>query len=459
MIIQCDRCGTRFRLDDSRMTGKGVRVRCTKCHNVFMAAPPPPSEEIQLEDILGAAGGEPAVEGGAPGEDRAKRGQAGEKKENLAFDFREGSEKTEEGREAPSEENTGTGAGTGLRTEDGLLSGAPGVSGDEDDGSAPDQDFQFGAEGGGEGARDGWDAEDAGDDKEDFSFGFEGPEEGDADDKEVKEGTRVAVKEEEDDGELNFSFDTPELVNGGAAPSVQDALAGDAPKAAGAANEKVVPFAASGHARGALAPEKDDRQKPAPDEDFKEMLSQNLSREDLPLFDESGEGAEVARGGSKTRQRPASLGLVMAFLIVIVGGGLVYMTGAIDKLAKALTPGEAKSETVGIESLEGYYAENSNVGRVFVIQARIRNLTEEPQEIKAANGAVYDRSGRKLGSRSVSPGRVVSLEEVGSLSREDLLKAFKDPSGGVIPPRGTVPVMVVFTEAEGVAEYGIDIVR
>jgi predicted Zn finger-like uncharacterized protein len=35
MIIQCEKCRTRFRLDDSRVSDKGVKVRCTKCKHVF----------------------------------------------------------------------------------------------------------------------------------------------------------------------------------------------------------------------------------------------------------------------------------------------------------------------------------------------------------------------------------------------------------------------------------------
>lgn len=35
MIIQCEKCKTRFRLDDSRVTDKGVKVRCAKCKHVF----------------------------------------------------------------------------------------------------------------------------------------------------------------------------------------------------------------------------------------------------------------------------------------------------------------------------------------------------------------------------------------------------------------------------------------
>ncbi len=35
MIIQCEKCQTRFRLDDSRVSDKGAKVRCTKCKHVF----------------------------------------------------------------------------------------------------------------------------------------------------------------------------------------------------------------------------------------------------------------------------------------------------------------------------------------------------------------------------------------------------------------------------------------
>jgi len=35
MIIQCEQCSTKFRLDDSRVTDKGVKVRCAKCRHVF----------------------------------------------------------------------------------------------------------------------------------------------------------------------------------------------------------------------------------------------------------------------------------------------------------------------------------------------------------------------------------------------------------------------------------------
>lgn len=35
MIIQCEQCRTKFKLDDSKVPDKGVKVRCAKCRNVF----------------------------------------------------------------------------------------------------------------------------------------------------------------------------------------------------------------------------------------------------------------------------------------------------------------------------------------------------------------------------------------------------------------------------------------
>lgn len=35
MIVKCEQCQTRFRIPDEKVTEKGVKVRCTKCHNTF----------------------------------------------------------------------------------------------------------------------------------------------------------------------------------------------------------------------------------------------------------------------------------------------------------------------------------------------------------------------------------------------------------------------------------------
>src|SRR5574337_378008 len=86
MIIQCDKCSTKFRLDDSRITGNGVRVRCTKCQNVFIVTPPPPVDEVQVEDVL-----TPPDRQAAEGAEAARKPATQQKRLteelNLKFDF------------------------------------------------------------------------------------------------------------------------------------------------------------------------------------------------------------------------------------------------------------------------------------------------------------------------------------------------------------------------------------
>jgi predicted Zn finger-like uncharacterized protein len=47
MIIKCEQCQTRFRLDDSKVTDKGVKVRCAKCKHVFSVQKEQPEPEKQ----------------------------------------------------------------------------------------------------------------------------------------------------------------------------------------------------------------------------------------------------------------------------------------------------------------------------------------------------------------------------------------------------------------------------
>ena len=40
MVVTCEKCSTRFRLDESRIPPTGARVRCSRCKHAFLLAPP-----------------------------------------------------------------------------------------------------------------------------------------------------------------------------------------------------------------------------------------------------------------------------------------------------------------------------------------------------------------------------------------------------------------------------------
>jgi len=51
MVITCASCLTKFNLDDSRITSKGVKVRCSRCKHVFYVVSPPETKEEVMENF------------------------------------------------------------------------------------------------------------------------------------------------------------------------------------------------------------------------------------------------------------------------------------------------------------------------------------------------------------------------------------------------------------------------
>jgi predicted Zn finger-like uncharacterized protein len=56
MILQCDQCNTKFRLDDAKLKPGGVKVRCSKCRHVFLAGADIKHEESEFDAILSGLG-------------------------------------------------------------------------------------------------------------------------------------------------------------------------------------------------------------------------------------------------------------------------------------------------------------------------------------------------------------------------------------------------------------------
>lgn len=55
MILTCERCDTRFRLDESRLPAKGARVRCSRCKHAFFVRPPGASPAAAIEELAADA--------------------------------------------------------------------------------------------------------------------------------------------------------------------------------------------------------------------------------------------------------------------------------------------------------------------------------------------------------------------------------------------------------------------
>ncbi|HEY8492407.1 MAG TPA: zinc-ribbon domain-containing protein [Myxococcota bacterium] len=66
MIVRCERCETRFKLDESRIPARGARVRCSRCKHAFFVMPPGATREDALHAAAAAAAAAPEEAGRAP---------------------------------------------------------------------------------------------------------------------------------------------------------------------------------------------------------------------------------------------------------------------------------------------------------------------------------------------------------------------------------------------------------
>lgn len=61
MIVQCDECRAKFRLDDAKIKEHGVKVRCSKCKHIFVVQKESAAEESDLDSLLSGLGASPPI--------------------------------------------------------------------------------------------------------------------------------------------------------------------------------------------------------------------------------------------------------------------------------------------------------------------------------------------------------------------------------------------------------------
>jgi predicted Zn finger-like uncharacterized protein len=66
VIVRCERCETRFKLDESRLPARGARVRCSRCKHAFFVTPPGAAKEEAVHEVAAAAARAPAEKPRAP---------------------------------------------------------------------------------------------------------------------------------------------------------------------------------------------------------------------------------------------------------------------------------------------------------------------------------------------------------------------------------------------------------
>jgi len=462
MVIQCDKCDTRFRLPDDRLKPEGVKVRCSHCKEVFTVYPPaaepapsaapqaPPEPEsaggsdLDFDSAFSEEGGglDDGVSSAALGDfDAPAAGEAPEEGggEDFGFDFSDGVD--EDAGQSPNEFAFDEGA---WEEE----SPAPSTAGEEggpsefsfddstwEEESAASEEPAGAEETGVEVA--GGAAEVGGGTKDEFSFDEEDWGESSTPD---SGAVSAGAGFDTDFGiEDNSAFDAP-------APGPTSLGGGD------------FKFTEISSASGDSA---DDGLGGS----FEQDAGFGMEDEDLV----SAVPEPPVRRQKKSSSSTLPLLLILLLVLAGAGGFFLWQQGQltfIDDLIAQIKGVGAIPETsrIEIKGLDHDFVENREVGSLFVIRGQAINRFSEKRSSLQVKGELFDAKGGVLARQVVYCGNPFSNEELGALPFAKIEEGMGNQFGVAlsnfeVPPGKGLPFVIVFSDVPAdLVEYGVDVV-
>jgi predicted Zn finger-like uncharacterized protein len=433
MIIQCDKCKTRFKLDDSRVTDSGIRVRCSRCSHTFVVRREAPEEESDFESILqGLGGNEPSGEGVE---------------------------------KAPPVAGFSSGRISGE-------SPLPPTGGGEEDETSVDESF---ADSGFSPDSLSWDE----DDQEPESSSVE---------PQTDHEEKDAMSEKAEIQEQAFS---DFLRKGVGLPQFQVPPDSDAAEkipelkaASGLSSLFENPLAQKTSALG----EEPDSFSTSPRIDVNEgPVETGLSKEpEKPLSirdsiwpvadskDEEGGDDDLSPLSITSRRKgsPVFPILIGGLLVLLLGGAGFYLFtvrsgGFADLLpesAKALFGlGKKAGGLVEIRSLEGAFLSNREAGEIFVMKGDVFNISSKPLTTIQVKGKIYGPDGTVLAQQTVYCGNVLSGEQLAMQPFSSMAKVMGRQFGETlanfeVQPGKGVPFVIVFKDVpRGAKDFAAEV--
>jgi predicted Zn finger-like uncharacterized protein len=120
-------------------------------------------------------------------------------------------------------------------------------------------------------------------------------------------------------------------------------------------------------------------------------------------------------------------------------------------LRESLGLADSSPGSVSLENLRGYYSENNELKWVFVVEGQAVNHWSESRSFIKVKGTLLDTKGRKVEEKIVFCGNILGEKDLREMTRESIQKSLSSQFGVSfsnvnIPPRKSVPFMIVFTD-------------
>lgn len=473
MIVQCDQCNARFKLDDAKIKESGVKVRCSKCKNVFIVRKETPPDETDFDSLLSGLGG-PSPTNDEPKPDDSHEESFVVAGQSAALDEapegpREDIPVQDAKRETVVAEPPSTGDDEAFAFSDEPFAGEQGSipSADRQETTpepAEEDDYDFGAgtldeevesvDSSFATAKCPVDEFELGD----FATGqMEEPVMDDA-----KEGTSRFGKEFdaaplEPEAHTELSGETAEPLDFGevdfgesiASPSIEKQDSNDLIAATG---KQSIPSA-------------------APSATF-----QDTAISSPPTVSVSHEEALPSLGISSRRERTsivpiALIAIAILFVIALAGTGFYFLNegpAAFNKLGLGFLAEWAGMETVEeggiiVRNPVGTFLVNKEAGEIFVVSGEAVNNFRKPRASIQVKATIYGPKGEAMQQKVAYCGNPLSREQLESLPMDKIEAAMLNQFGDSLTNLGvqsgkTIPFVVVFTNVPKEAgEFGVEV--
>jgi predicted Zn finger-like uncharacterized protein len=437
MIIQCEKCKTRFKLDDSRITDSGVRVRCSRCSHTFVVMREAPEDGADFESILLGFGenepsGNDAENAGLPG--GFTIGQTSEETASSEPDETEGEEPS------PVENLAETGFPPEPRLE-----------------AEDDQQSEFSP---GEYRTD----------SEEENAESEQPE--------ILEQCFADVLEKDEElppVHISPDVDIPETGSDATADEGSSAFS----SLFGSQSAKIelpvdeVPECSVPSPRGEALDgpiETPFSAEPEPSLSIREHIWPVADSKDEEGIDDELSPLSIS---SRRKGSPVLPFLIGILLILLLGGaGFYLLTGQSGGLA-GLVPDSVKAlfglgmkagGLVEIRSLEGEFLANKDAGEIFVIKGDAFNVSSKPLTTIQVKGKIFGPQGAVFAQQTIFCGNVLSGEQLAlqpySSMEKVLGKQFGETLANLeVSPGKGIPFMIVFRNVpKGSTDFGVEVV-
>ena len=495
MIIECTNCETRFRLDESSIKGSGVKVKCTKCQNVFVVAKPD-----------GDGGEEPSIESHADSEppiDQSPLETTDDITDPTTWGLLDNSpdDETEAETEAGPPIDDSPEEIPEETPNDNLTDlSAWGLEGETD----PEEDKDI--------SSDDPTDETPGDDLTDLSaWGLEGEaateeakdisSDDSTDETPGDDLTDLSAWGLEEDGEDTGSDPSIDEQSPGEIPDTSEPLMDNAPEETPGDDltdlsawgleedgeeeeDKPVVAEPDGELDWDLGAEDEtakNEEDSAEDEDWEleKAATPSPSEEEMPeeattggvledldlgLGDDTGvqQGiSESEAGEAGVQDVPQASGskskllMVIAVIMVVFWGigGAYYVFFLKDS-------GQIETQ-LSIENLKSIFVDNKKMGtKVLAIRGKIENHLEEAKEISGVKITILDSNDKPLASKTVSLSKILTKNNLKVRSKEEIDSLYRNHEKNSIPAKESMPVMAVFTELpKGLSQYEIEIIQ